>query len=73
MANKLLFVRVRGTCAIWEFPFYGDPKDIPIWEADGLEVVEIQNMVPGWVADLKLTGLWNKLQNLFNFKNPWGK
>lgn len=50
----------------------GDPKYIPEWEADGLEVWEVCNVVPLWVASLGLTRAWCFAQDIFNFKNPWG-
>lgn len=71
MAKKLLSVRVPGINGTWDIPFYDDPKHIPAWRADGLDVIEVANIVPAWIADLGLTRVWCFAQDLFNFKNPW--
>lgn len=65
-------VTLRGREKTWGFDFYGDPKYLAEWRADGLEVHEISNVIPVWVADLGLTRPWCFLQDIFNFKNPWG-
>lgn len=36
--KRLLAVHIKGKQHTWSFPFRGDPKHIPEWEADGLEV-----------------------------------
>lgn len=73
MANKLLILSVRGKGHSWSFEFYGDPKYLPEWRADGLEIDEVCNTIPLWVADLGLVRSWCFLQDLFNFRNPWRK
>ncbi len=73
MAKKLLSLHVKGKHKSWSFEFMGDPKHIRDWEADGLEVWEVCNVVPAWVADLGLTRPWVFLQDVFNFKNPWSR
>ncbi|WP_432592160.1 hypothetical protein [Stenotrophomonas maltophilia] len=73
MADKLLSLHVKGRHKSWSFEFMGDPKYIPEWEADGLEVWEVCNVIPAWVVDLGLTRLWVFAQDVFNFKNPWGR
>jgi hypothetical protein len=71
MADKLMFIEVRGTAKRWCFNFYGDPRYLGDWRADGLEVNVIENTIPLWVAKLGLTRAWCFSQDLFNFKNPW--
>lgn len=71
MASKLMFVTVRGTQRRWSFNFYGDPRYLDEWRADGLEVHVIENTIPMWVADLGLGRAWCVMQDLFNFRNPW--
>lgn len=70
--NKLLSVRLHGNRRTWQFEFYGDPKYLAEWRADGLEIYEVCNVIPAWIADLGLTRPWCFLQDVFNFKNPWG-
>lgn len=71
MAEKLLFVNVKGNDKQWSFPFYGDPENIPVWRADGLEVFEIENTIPAWVAAHGLARPWCFVQDVFNLRNPW--
>ena len=71
MANKLLVVTVRGSRFKWSFQFYGDPRNIPEWDADGLEVYEVVNIIPAWVVNLGLIKPWWFFQNVFNFRWPW--
>jgi len=71
MAKKLLSIEVRGRHKRWSFIFTGDPKHIPDWRADGLEVYEIENIIPEWVAALGLVRPWCALQDLINFKRPF--
>jgi hypothetical protein len=73
VAKKLLSIDVRGTHKKWGFVFVGDPKHIDEWRADGLDVNEIENMIPEWVADAGLVRPWCFLQDLLNFRNPWRK
>lgn len=70
MAHKLLSIEVRGKRHSWCFTFYGDPKHIPEWEADGLTVVEVVNIIPGWLPTWAIRP-WVFLQDVFNFKRPW--
>jgi hypothetical protein len=69
--NKLLFVTVRSNSGSYDFNFYGDPAQIPAWRADGLEVYQVENLVPALIAELGLTRPWCFAQDLFGFRNPW--
>lgn len=71
MTKKLLSVTVRGKDKTWGFSFYGDPRHMVDWEADGLEVHEVINTIPVWAAGLGMTRVWCFAQDLFNFKNPF--
>lgn len=73
MAKKLMMVNIRGREKSWGFEFYGDPRYLPEWVQDGLDVVIVENVIPEWVADLGLVRPWCFLQDVFNFKNPWAK
>lgn len=66
--KKLLSLEVRGAEKDWSFEFYGDPKYLEDWREDGLEINEVMNTIPEWVADLGLTKIWCFFQDLFNFK-----
>jgi hypothetical protein len=71
MAKKLLSIQVKGNQSEWAFSFYGDPKYLPEWRADGLDIVELENVIPAWVVDIGLLRQWVFMQDLFNFKNPF--
>lgn len=73
MASKLLCIHIRGRHKSWGFNFYGDPKYLDEWREDGLEVTEIVNTVPAWVVDIGMVRPWIFMQDILNFKNPWGR
>lgn len=68
MSKKLLSVTVRGKQSEWIFNFQGDPRHLDDWRADGLEVYQIENTIPTWVADFGIVRPWCALQNFINFK-----
>ena len=71
MSKSLIGLEVKGRTKSWGFAFYGDPKHIPEWRADGLEVSEIEILIPVWVLNLGLARAWCFVQDLWNFKNPF--
>ena len=71
MTSKLMSVTVRGKQKTWCFNFYGDPKYVEEWRADGLEIDLIENIIPMWIHDYGLTRAWCFVQDVWNFKNPW--
>jgi hypothetical protein len=52
-----------GRC--WTFHFYGDPKHIEEWRADGLEVYVVENTIPVWAVECGLTRIWCAVQDLW--------
>lgn len=64
---KLLSVTVRGNRKTWSFNFYGDPRYIDEWRADGLEIDVIENVIPEWVVDIGFARQWCFWQDVFNF------
>lgn len=73
MSDKLMFVEVRGKEKTWCFSFYGDPKYLPEWRDDGLEVRLVEYSVPMSLPRFVPVQLWCFLQDVFNFRNPWRK
>ena len=71
MANKMLMIEVRGKDKRWSFAFYGDPRYLAEWRADGLEVNEVANVIPAWVAGLGLARPWCFVQDVINLRNPF--
>lgn len=66
--NKRLAVTVKGKEKDWCFIFTGDPQYLDEWRADGLEVDEVVNIVPDWVAAIGMTRAWCKMQDIINLK-----
>jgi hypothetical protein len=73
LAKKLHALTVRGRTGIWKFPVYLDAQYLEEWRADGLEIDEISNTVPAWIAGLGLTRAWCFIQDVFQFKNPFSR
>jgi hypothetical protein len=71
MATKLMHVQVRGKHHQWGFMFYGDPKYLDEWRADGLEVEEVEHVIPEWVVQMHMTTAWCFVQSILHFRNPW--
>jgi hypothetical protein len=71
MSRKLMSVHVRGDRRDWGFNFYGDPAHLEDWRGDGLEVYEVENVIPAWVVALGVVRPFCFLQDLFYFKNPF--
>lgn len=70
--EKLLCINLKGKRRSWGFNFYGDPKYLAEWRADGLDITEIVNSVPAWYVDAGLpVRWWCFWQDVFHFKNPW--
>jgi hypothetical protein len=69
--KKLYALTVRGRQREWSFHVDVDPRYVPEWRADGLEIDEIVNTIPEWIVDLHLTRVWCFCQDIFNFRNPF--
>ena len=61
-------VVVKGKEYEWSFYTYQDPKFMDEWLEDEVEIYEVVNTIPSWVADFGLVKPWCLLQDLFNFK-----
>jgi hypothetical protein len=62
---------VKGKHHTWAFNFPADPKYIPEWEADGLEVYEVLNTIPEWAQRMGLTHVWCAVQDRWNWMRLW--
>lgn len=72
MSRKLLSIEVAGCQKRWSFQFYGDPRHLEDWLADGLDVAQVVNTIPGWLPSWVPVRWWCAAQDLFNFKRPGG-
>jgi hypothetical protein len=73
MSKKLHTLVVKGKNHTWAFDVYASPEYVAEWRADGLTVEEISNVVPNWIVEIGLTRVWCFVQDLFHFKNPFGR
>lgn len=64
-------ILIRGKEKLWGFPFEGDPKHLPDWEADGLQVHEVLNRIPVWAQQLGLSYLWVRVQDAWRLDRLW--
>jgi hypothetical protein len=73
MAKKLHAITVRGKQHEWTFNVYVDPKYLPEWRDDGLEIVELGYIIPEWIQDKGYGAMrvWCFLQDCFHFRNPF--
>ena len=65
--KKPLQIVVQGKTAPFAFNFRGDPKHLPEWEAQGLQVDEVVNSVPVWVVRARLTRPWIAMQDAWSW------
>ena len=72
--KKMHILNIRGKRKEWGFEVLVDPKYVPEWREDGLDINEIVNTVPQWYADLGLPiGVWCFVQDILNLKNPFSE
>jgi hypothetical protein len=71
VTKKLYSITIRGNEHTWSFDVMVDPRFVEEWRADGIEIDEICNVIPEWIADLGITRLWCFVQDLFHFRNPF--
>lgn len=70
---KRVTIDIRGKASLWAVESLATTEEIAAMRADGLEVHELVNSGPEWIADLGLTRPWCILQDIWNFKNPFGR
>lgn len=71
MGKKALSVTVRGKHKVWSFTTFADPAYLSEWREDGLEIDEIVNVIPVWVADAGLVRPWCFCQDVFHLRWPF--
>lgn len=73
MSKKLLTLSVQGATKTYSLTVIADPQYLDEWQQDGLEIYELVNTIPVWVADLGLVRPYCFVQDILNFKNPLSK
>lgn len=70
MKKRYLLV-VRGKQHEWLFKIDAAPEHVVDWRDDGLEVNELVNSIPYWIAGTVLMRPWIFIQDVFHFRNPF--
>lgn len=65
--KKLVCVKIRGKVKNWWIEWYATDAQIAGMRLDGIEVDEVVNSVPAWVASFGMTRVWCFFQDLINF------
>lgn len=71
MSKKILLLTVNGKFDKWLFYIDADPKHIELWRSDGLDIVQVENIIPLSIVDTILEKPFIFLQDIFNLKNPF--
>lgn len=66
--KKLCSITIKGKTKIWAFNAYLDTKYLEEWREDGIEIDEIENIIPVWIVDIGLTKLWCFIQDIWHGK-----
>jgi len=69
--TKLVSVEIRGNRSTWGVNWHASQEQIDAMRQDGIEVYELENIVPAWVVDAGLMRPFVFLQDLWNLKNPF--
>lgn len=65
--KSTLQIVVKGRTKTYAFNFVGDPKHIPEWQSQGLDIEEVLNTVPEWVVSIGLTKPWCRAQDIWRW------
>ena len=71
MSNKMYGIIIKGDKATWMFPVEANDEHYQDWIADGLDVVELMEEVPSLARELRLSGQWRLLKNIFTLRWPF--
>lgn len=66
--KKLCSITIKGKTKTWSFNTFVDLKYLDEWREDGIEIDEIENVIPVWVVDMGLTHIWCFLQDVWHGK-----
>lgn len=71
MVKKLMSIEVRGKASQWGVNFHADASQVDAMRADGLDVMEVMNVIPGWVMEAGLARVWMFFEDVWNFRWPF--
>lgn len=71
MRQRIRIIVTGKSGALYSFTFDADPRYLPEWQADGLDVAEVLNVVPMWAVDLGLFRPWCAVQDAWRWLRLW--
>lgn len=66
--KKLCSITIKGKQHTWSFHTFVDIKYLNEWREDGIEIYEIENIIPKWIVDAGLLKVWCFLQDIWHGK-----
>lgn len=70
--KKAVTLDIRGKQHRWSVDAVMSQRQIDDMRADGVDVGELINTVPEWAVDMGLLRPWCFVQDVWNFRNPFG-
>ena len=64
---------IRGKEHEWTVSVMADPEHVKDWQADGLQLEEVQYSVPAWAVEAGLLKPYIFIYDLFYMRNPFRK
>lgn len=71
--TRTYIIDYPGTAFTWGLVVQIPEEAAADMRADGIELHEVTNTVPLWVANLGLARLWCFAQDIWNWPSNWGR
>ncbi len=69
--TRTYIIEHHGRTRIWALIVYRTEEAAADMRADGIELHEVTNTVPFWVAELGLARLWCFAQDIWDWPSNW--
>lgn len=66
-------IHIKGNDHTWVINWNTTQEQMDDMNEDGLEVMELVYSIPMWVVNAGLGRVWCFFEDIFNFRNPWGR
>jgi hypothetical protein len=70
--KKAVCLEIRGKHHLWSIDTAMSQRQIDDMRADGVEVGELIYTIPAWAVEMGLLRPWCFVQDVWNFRNPFG-
>lgn len=70
MGKKAYYLEVQGKTRKFVVVTYIEPKFVPLYFEEGIEIFPIRNIIPMWIPK-RYRKLFVFFQDIFNFNNPF--